>query len=350
MPTNVSPAYLRLVELLSGARIAMSLRVAAERNVADLLADGPRTAEALSAATGLPAGALGRLLRGLAALGVFAESSDGNFSNTEVSDCMRSGVSPSLRDMILMMNDDAVLNGWRRLPAVLETGAPAFASANGVPYFEYVASDPQRSERMSKFMAGIYGPEGPRIADGFPFGRFPSLIDVGGAQGHVLADILARHPGVKGALFDLPRTADVARQFLSGKGFAHCAVLAGDFMQSVPPGYDAYFLKSVLHDWDDATCVRILGNCRDAMRGGARVLIAEIVVEPGKPVGHPYRLIDLEMMVTLGGKERTAAEFARLLDGAGLKLEQVAPIENSFFSVVEASRRDSAQFHPSTLG
>lgn len=337
MPNQVSASYLRLVELLSGARISLALRIAAERNVADLLADGPKTAEALSRDTGIPAGTLGRLLRGLAGLGVFDESADGRFSNTEISSYMRSGASLSLRAMILIMNDDATLRGWQRLPAVLESGAPAFAAANGMPFFQYIAADPKRSELMSKFMSGIYGPEGAKIAEGFPFGRFRSLVDIGGAQGHVLAEILERHPGITGALFDLPRTADVARQYLSGKGFAHCEVLAGDFMKSVPPGFHAYFVKSVLHDWDDETCVRILRHCREAMPADGRVLIAEIVVEPGKPVGHPYRLIDLEMMVTLGGKERTADEFARLLDGAGLKLEQVTPIEDSFFSVVEAS-------------
>lgn len=324
---------------MSGSHISLALRTAAERNFADLLADGPKTAEALSAATGLPAGNLGRLLRGLAGLGVFEESADGRFSNTEISSYMRSDASPSLRAMILILNDDAMLRSWQHLPAVLESGAPAFAAVNGMPFFQYIASDPKRSELMSKFMAGIYGPEGAKIADGFPFARFRSIVDVGGAQGHVLADILARHPDIRGALFDLPRTADVAREYLSGKGFVNCEVLAGDFMESVPPGFDAYFIKSVLHDWDDETCVRILRNCRDAMPAHGCVLVAEIVVEPGKPVGHPYRLIDLEMMVTLGGKERTADEFVRLLDAAGLKLERVAPIENSFFSVVEASRR-----------
>ena len=338
MSNNRPPAYLRLVELLIGSRVALALRVAAERQVADHLANGPKTAEALSVDTGLPAGTLGRLLRGLAALGVFEESADGTFSNTDVSAYMRNGASPSLREMILVLNDDAVLKGWQQLPAVLESGAPAFAAANGMTFFQYIAADPARSQLMGKFMTGIYGPEGPRIAADFPFGRFRSLIDIGGAQGQILVDILQKHPGVKGALFDLPRTADIARQFLATKGFAQCEVFAGDFLESVPAGFDAYFVKSVLHDWDDEKSVRILRSCRDAMADGGRVLVTEIVVEPGKPVGHPHRLIDLEMMVTLGGKERTAAEFARLLDGAGLKLEQVTSIENSFFSVVEASR------------
>ena len=240
---SVSPAYVRLVELLIGSRIALALRVAAERQVADLLADGPKTAAALSAETGLPAGTLRRLLRGLAALGVFEESTDGKFSNTEVSAYMRIGASPSLREMILILNDDAVLKGWQQLPAVLESGAPAFAAANGMTFFQYIAADPKRSELMGKFMTGIYGPEGARIAAGYPLGRFQSLIDIGGAQGHVLVDILRRHPGIKGALFELPRTAEVARQFLSANGFADCEVFPGDFLESVPPGFDAYLIK-----------------------------------------------------------------------------------------------------------
>jgi hypothetical protein len=205
-------------------------------------------------------------------------------------------------------------------------------------FFQYIGADPKRSELMGKIMAGIYGPVGARVAAGFPFDRFPSLIDIGGAQGHVLVDILQRHPSVKGALFELPRTADVARQFLAAKGFPQCEVFAGDFLESVPPGFDAYFIKAVLHDWDDERCVRILGSIRDAMPVHGRVIVCEIVVQPGKPLGHPHRFIDLEMMVTFGGKERTAAEFRRLLDGAGLKLEQIVPIEDSFVSIVEASR------------
>jgi O-methyltransferase/methyltransferase family protein len=334
----VSPAYLRLVELLIGARIARALRVATERNIADLLAGGSRTAEALSAETGLPAATLRRLLRGLATVGVFEESADGKFSNTEVSAFLRKGASPSLREMVLVLNDDAMLKGWEQLPAVMESGAPAFQTANGTPFFQYVAADPKRSELFGKFMTGIYGPEGAKIARGFPFGRFDSLIDVGGAQGHVLIDILRQHPKVKGALFELPRTADVARQFLAGNGFAHCEVVAGDFFDSVPSGFDAYFLKAVLHDWNDEKSIHILRNCREAMPAHGRVLICEITVEPGKAVGHPHRLIDLEMMVNFGGRERTEDEFRKVLDAAGLKLEQVHRIEGSFLTVAEASR------------
>jgi len=338
MTTGTSAAYARMAELAIGARIAMALRVAAERGIADRLAAGPKTVAALADETGLPAESLQRLLRGLSAFGVFAESPDGVFSQTELSACMRQAACPSLREMILVLNDDAVLNGWRRLPQVLDSGAPAFPAANGESFFDYIASDPERSALMGGFMTGIYGSEGAKIAASVPLARFGSLLDVGGGQGHVLIDILQRNPGVRGALFDLPQTAAIARAFLAGKGFAQCEVLAGDFFESIPSGFDAYFIKSVLHDWDDDSSVRILSNCRKAMPEHSRVLVADIVIQPGKPVRHPHRLIDLEMMVSFGGKERTSDDFEKLLTRAGLKLERITPVHDSFLSVVEASQ------------
>jgi hypothetical protein len=337
LPSAVS-AHSRMVELVIGARIALALRFVAEHRLADLIASGLTSPDALAAKTGFRSAALRRVLRGLAGVGVFAESSSGEFSNTDMSAYLREGVASSLREMALVLNDDAVLDAWLRLPAVLESEAPMFTAASGMPFFEYIAADQQRSELMSRYMMGIYGAEGGKIAAGYPFDRFGSLLDVGGGQGHVLLEILRRHPALKGALLELPRTAEIAHQFLLAQGRGDCEVFPGDFFKSLPGGFDAYLAKSVLHDWDDEKCVQILRNCRDAMRRDARVLIAEIVVEPGKPVGHPHRLVDLEMMVCFGGKERTAHEFAHLLSSAGLRMEKVTPIDNSFFTVIEALR------------
>jgi hypothetical protein len=339
MSNSRPQAYQRLAELLIGSRISMALRVVAERQIADLLATGPQTAEALSSVTGVPANTLRRLMRGLASIGVFAETPEGQFANTDVSEYMRSDVTPSLRDLLLYLNDDAVLRAWQHLPTVLQSGAPAFAAVNGVAVFDYIAADPKRTETVAKAMAGIYGPEGPKIAVSYPFGRFKTLIDIGGGQGHILAEILKQHPALQGALLDLPPTAEVARNFLAGQSLSHrCDVFAGDFFATVPAGYDAYVIKSVLHDWEDDKAVQILRQCRDAMPSHGRVLVIEIVVYPGKPMGHPHLMIDLEMMVLAGGKERTEQEFATLLNSAGLTLEKVTPIDGSFFSVVEATR------------
>ena len=334
-----SQAYMRLAELLMGSRIALALRLVAERGIADMLGDGAQSVEELSIQADIPAPALRRLLRALSYVGVFEERTDGRFTNSDVSSYLRSDSAPSLREMSLIWNHDAVLRGWEQLEQVLMTGNQAFTAVNGQTFFQHIAADKKRSETMARFMKGIYGPEGPAIAAGFPFGRFARLIDIGGAAGHILADILRAHPNIEGALFDLPKTAEVARRFLDEQGLSdRSQVFAGDFFEAITPGYDAYFIKSTLHDWDDEKSVQILHNCRNAMPVNGRVLITEIVLEPGKPIGHPHRFIDLEMMVTLGGKERTAEEFRTLLHRAGLRMERLHEIHGSFFSIVEGSK------------
>jgi O-methyltransferase domain len=310
----------------------------AERGIPDLLGDATKSAEELAPQANIPASSLRRLMRALSYAGVFREGSDGRFGNTEVSEYLRSEAEPSLRAMCLVLNNDAMLRGWQYLDRVLLTGKPAFPEVNGLPVFQYFGADAERSENFARFMRGIYGPEGPRIASGFPFGRLTRLIDVGGGAGNILADILRAHPVVSGAVFDLPRTVDVARKFLADWGLLDRAeVIAGDFFNEIPSGYDAYFIKSVLHDWDDEQCVRILENIRRAMPEHGRVLITEIVLEPGRPIGHPHRFVDMDMMVNLGGKERSAEEFADLLHQADMHMERVHPIEGSFFSIVEGS-------------
>ncbi len=329
-------AYQRLAELAIGGRIAMALRVVVEKGIPDLLAGGPRTADALADASGTPALNLRRLMRGLCAVGVFSEVSDGEFANTDVSNYLRSDVSPSLREMILVLDDDAVLDGWKQLGTVVDSGEPAFPKVHGTSFFQWLAADQTRSQNMGKFMGGIYGPEGPKIAAGFPFDRFKTILDVGGGQGHILAQILKQYPGVRGGVFDLPKTADQARGFLANAGLTdRTEVHSGDFFDAVPSGYDAYLVKSVLHDWDEEKSVQILRSIRRAVGLDGRVLINEIVVQPGKPLGHPHLFIDLEMMVTLGGRERTAKEFSSLLERAGFATESVTLIPGSFFGIVQ---------------
>lgn len=330
--------YERLVELIIGAKIAAALHVVVDKGLADLLARGPQTVDTLAHTVQLPVETLRRFLRALAQIGLFSEVEESVFANTEVSEHLRSDVPYSLREMVTVLDDEAVARGWRQLPNVLASGQPAFDAVNGMGFFDWIKDDAGRSSAMASFMGGIYGPHGPKIAAGYPFGRFANLIDIGGGNGHVLAAILAQHPQLRGALLDLPPTADVARRFLAERGFAaRCEVFAGDFFETVPRGYDAYMLKSCLHDWHDTKAIEILRRCREAMPAHGRVLIVEIVLAPGRLIGHPHRLIDLEMMVTLGGKERSEQEFASLLALAGLRLTTVTPIAGSFFSVVEAA-------------
>lgn len=333
-----SESFRRLADLLLGAKVALALRAIAEHGVADKLAGGPASVEVLAQETRLAAEPLRRVLRALTQFGVFREKPDGRFENSDLSEYMRSDVSPSLRDAILFLNHDVSLRAWLELDRSLKDGRSHFAEVNGAPLFELFEKDKRLSEYFAKCMINLYGPEAAKIATGYPFGRFKNLIDIGGGQGHIIAAILSAHNDLKGMLFDIEPTAVLARDFLRARGLAdRCEVVGGDIFIEVPRGYDAYLLKSVLHDWDDAKATEILRQCRKAMTGGNQLLVIEEVVIPGRVIGNPHRFVDLEMLVHFGGKERTEPEYAKLMSEAGFTLERIVPIAGSFFSVIEGA-------------
>jgi len=331
-----SESFRRLVDLLLGAKIAIALRAMAEHRLADKLGTGPMPVEALAHQTGLAPEPLRRVLRALAQYGVFRERSDGSFENSNLSEYMRVDVSPSLRDAILYLNHDMSLRAWLQLDRSLKDGQSHFVEINGAPIFELFAKDKQLGDYFAQCMINLHGAEVAKIAAGYSFGQFRSLIDVGGGQGHIIAAILSVHRELKGMLFDIEPNAALARDVLRGRGLAErCEVLGGDIFVEIPRGFDAYLLKSVLHNWNDARATAILRQCRNAMAGDSRLLVVEEAVVPGRAVGNPHRLIDLEMLVHFGGKERTEPEYARLMSDAGFALACVTPVNESYFSVIE---------------
>jgi hypothetical protein len=333
---NPTPAFQRLADLLIGAKIALALRAMAEYRIADRLAGGPKSVAALAEESVVSEDVLRRVLRALAQFGVFAETADDKFENTELSQYMRSEVESSLRDAILFLNHDVSLHAWLALEHSLKDGRSHFIEANGASLFALLAQDNKLNGHFAKCMANLYGPEAAKIASGYDFGEFQRIIDVGGGQGHIMAAILAAHPALHGTVFDLEPTAALAQEFLASRGLIdRCDAVGGDFLCDVPSGYDAYVLKSILHDWDDAKATGILRTCRKAIPSNSRLLVIEEVVIPRQCVGNSHRLIDLEMLVHFSGKERTKPEYHALLEGAGFSLERVVPIKGSFFSVIE---------------
>jgi hypothetical protein len=333
-----SPHFQRLADLLIGAKIAVALRAMAEYKIADKLAAGPKAADILAQETALSEDVLRRVLRALAQYGVFREAPDGRFENSEISEYMRSDAEPSLREAILFLNHDVSLRAWLELEQSLKDGKSHFVDVNGAPLFELFERDKNLNEYFAKCMINLYGPEGEKIASGYPFGQFRTLIDIGGGQGHILAAILSAHQQAKGTVFDIEPTAVLARSFLRNRGLAdRCDALGGSFFIKVPGGYDVYILKSILHDWDDAKATEILKTCRQAIPPQGRLLIIEEVLVPRQVVGNPHRFVDLEMLVHFGGKERTETDYDKLMHDAGFSLERVVPIKNSFFSVIEGA-------------
>jgi hypothetical protein len=223
-----------------------------------------------------------------------------------------------------------------QLPTALEGGGQAFQVAHGMPVFQYGTEHPEFKEIAAGTMAEVYQGEGQHVAKGFDFGRFDSILDVGGGLGHILAEILAVHKILSGDVFDLPVLAENARNFIHEQGLSdRCSFIEGSFFDSVPDGYEAYFLKSVIHDWKDEEAIRILKKCRESVPDDGRLLICEQIYDSSDSL-HPDRYLDLEMLVLADGKERTESEFDTILNSSGFERIKRHEIESTSFSVIEA--------------
>ena len=311
----------QLSQMIVGSWITQAIYVAAELGVADAVADGAGEIGSLARRTGAQAEPLHRVLRALASVGIFAEGEPGRFSLTPLAEHLRSGATDSQRPLAIMAGTE-FYRSWGELLYSAKTGRPAFDKVFGAPFFEYMAGAAERGRIYDAAMAGFHGAESEALLDAYPVAPFETVADVGGGNGSQLAAILQRHPQVAGILFDLPSVARRARDLLSDAGLLdRCRVVEGDFFRSVPQGADVYILRHIIHDWDDESAVTILRNCRDAMGPAGKVLVAENVIAEGN--GPAFgKWLDL-MMLVVGGRERTEAEYGRLFSRAGLVLTRV---------------------------
>jgi O-methyltransferase domain/Dimerisation domain len=299
--------------------------VAAKLGIADVLVDGPLTVEEIAARVGAHPAYLKRVLRALASLGVFAADPHGRFHLTRLAQTLRSDHPESLRDFALMLVDDYNWSAWGALEHAVKTGNTAFEHVHGSPAFPWMQAHPEKEKIFSASMASISVMENAAVARSYAFGKLGKVVDVGGAHGHLLATILRSYVKLRGVLFDQPQV--IAEAAKAGYTTApdvgsRCEVVSGDFFESVPPGADGYVLKYIMHDWDDDKCVRILQNCRKAMGDDGRVLVVDHVVAAGNRFDWG-KLVDINMMVMLGSKERTKDEFRQLFTRAGLRLKRI---------------------------
>lgn len=335
-PVSTTPAPLVLMKLIGDYMPARCISVAAEFGIADQLKDGPKRIAELAEATETHAPSLHRLLRALAQIGIFAEIEPGCFTNTDLSTYLRSDIPGSMDAMARMWGGQWQWRSWGDLAHSVRTGKPAFDKFHGIPMWRYfVEQDPDAGAYFDQAMTGFSEAVNLPVARAYDFSDARSVVDVGGGHGSLLATILTAHPQIEtGILFDQPQVVEEARRILETADLTgRCQFVAGDFFVAVPQGADIYVTKMILHDWSDEECVRILTNCRKAMRPGGRMLAAEIVLEPDNPDPFPY-LLDLQMLVVITGRERTVGEFRTLYEAAGLRLTRVIPTA-SMFSLIE---------------
>ncbi|MFJ8232828.1 methyltransferase [Streptomyces sp. NPDC094448] len=320
-----------------------ALRAAAAVGVADHLADGPRTPAELAAATGTDEQSLHRVLRLLATRGLFEQDGTGRFGLTADGDMLRTGAQVSARAAVLMLTDPTMWRPAGEMTRCLTDGGSAFDAIFGTDFFTYFARDPQIAAVFHTGMASMSDAEDRPIARSWDFPEDATVVDVGGGYGGLLRQVLATGPALRGVLYDqghvlvghgladpVPGGADPAGRWQTAEG---------DFFHSVPAG-DVLLLKRILHDWDDHQCVTILSNCRTALAPGGRVLVIDAVVPEGD-APHQGKTLDLMMMASLVGRERTEADFSRLFAAAGLRLDRVVPTP-AVLSVVVATVSDTA--------
>jgi hypothetical protein len=315
---SAKPPEARLWDLMRGTLTSRALGIVADLGIADALADGPRPVVDLAREAGADSGSLHRFLRALASDGVFAEVSPGIFRNTDESELLRTGGD---------WCDFAHLFGgvWHRAAGELEaeTGAPTFPRIYGSDFWPWLAAHPDERAAFDRAMVDGLERRVERLA-ALEWRGDETVVDVGGGNGSLLVALLARQPGLRGVVFDLPET----NRDEASLG-ERCTFVAGSFFERIPPG-DVYVLSTILHDWPDEQAAAIIRTIRATAPAHARLLVIDSVIPPGNdPDGAKW--LDLLMLALFGGRERDEMQWRALFEDTGFEPQR---LENGLIEAV----------------
>jgi DNA-binding transcriptional ArsR family regulator len=334
----------RMARLIGGYQISAAIGAVARLGIADALADGPARPSELAARVGADPLALARVLRALEDTGLFSTEEDGRIRLTALGELLRGDIPGSARRGAIASTVEWRWRAYGHLTHSLRTGEPGFRRAHGCGLWEYLAREPDAAAMFSESMSRVAAANSAAIVRTYDFGSTQLLVDVGGGRGDLASALLRANPQMRGVVVDLPEVVEDARAHLVEAGLAdRCEAIAGDFFAGVPAGGDTYLLSWILHDWDDQSALRILANCRAAMREGARLLVIEMVLPSGdEPRSSPgidrlVRASDLEMLTIVGGRERTATEYRELFAKTGFELTGIVALDSLPWSIIEGS-------------
>lgn len=330
------PPEAQIMKFMAGGFVAQAIYIAAKLGIADLLASGEKTAAELASSTQTDERSLYRLLRAIASVGVFTEISDRTFANTPASETMLASSKASLRPMVMMIGHPEHGRVINDMEYSVRTGKPAWEHVHGVPVFKYFFEvNKEFGDIFNQAMTAGSHSQIEAVLASYDFSGIGTLADIAGGHGHLLGGILQKYPSMKGVLFDLGTVLAGAPAMLDSYGVRdRVELVEGDFFTEIPVAADAYILKHIIHDWYDDNCEKILGCIRKSMPDDGRVLIVDAVIPPGNDP-HPGKMLDLEMLISPGGVERTAAEFETLLANSGFRLTRIIPTPAPV-SIVEA--------------
>ena len=320
LPNPSPPA---LFEMAAAYWAAQAIYVAAKLGIADLLAEGPKSSIELAAATGTDAPSLFRLMRALANLGILSHAGSDYFALTSLGEALQSDIPGSMRAMIISLGE-IHYQAWGSLLHSIQTGSSAFKHALGRDLFAYLQAEAAAADSFNQGMTNLSAMLSYAMLSAYDLSKVSHVIDIGGGHGMFLRNILKVYPRLKATVFDVPSAIETAERLSKDASIQALSFVSGDFFRSIPSGADAHILCGVVHDWDDDRAVTILRNSRKAIEQSGILLLVEMVV-PEDDTSCFSKLLDLNMLVMNGGRERTRAEFHTLLRTAGYKLTKVVP-------------------------
>jgi SAM-dependent methyltransferase len=329
------PVAEKMSQMITGYWVSQVVGTMAALDIPDRLANRPRSPAELADEIGCNAEATHRLLRASASIDVVSAMSDGRFGLTSLGETLRSNVPGSMRDTAVALTAPGHWLPWGRLVEAVRRGERQTRATLGQELFEHYAANPGEGDTFTAAMSSLSAGVAEEVASAIDTSNAEHIVDVGGGSGSVIAALLKRNPSLHGTILELAHVVPRARAALAELGLSsRCRVLEGDFFNEIPSA-DIHILKYIIHDWDDEQSVRILLNCSRALRTNGRVILVERMLrEDGRPSSTP--LADLNMLVLLPGRERTAKEYAALLEAARLRLDRIIEMPPAL-QLIEAS-------------
>lgn len=317
------PPQAVIMQMAMGFIVSQALAVAARLEIADLLKDGAKTPRELAELTATHEPSLYRLLRALASVGVLQKDGE-SFSNTALGDVLRSDHPASMRAALHMMGDPEHWNSHGNMQQSVKTGEIAFDYTFGMPVFPYFAQNPAAAEVFDRSMTSFSAAVAEAVSSVYDFSQAKTIADIAGGHGILLAKVLQKNPSAKGVLFEQPQVLE--GNILTKEGVAErTELVSGNFFAEIPVVADIYLMKFIIHDWNDEQSITILSNLAKSAPKGAKVLLVETVVEEDDNAPSLSKVMDLNMLVMTGGKERTPSEYAALFEKTGFELVKVYP-------------------------
>jgi hypothetical protein len=334
IPNRITPPPFRLIQIGSAFWYSRALYIGARSGLADEIGDQEKSTSSLAVTLQLNEDHLYRLMRMLASIGVFTETSHRTFKNSKLSDYLRKDNPNSVRSMVLMHNSPEMVKPWiEALEASMRDGGIPFEKVNGAGLFEYMSQNREFDALFSQAMDSVENVAGVQFLDDFNWGQFKRIIDVGGSTGSKSVSILKANPELKAVVFDRPEIIKGAREKWQGKEagsvLSRMEFIGGDALESIPEAEsdgDVYMFIAVFHALDDNDCRKILHNLKVAMGGKSSYAVIADAVSSEVDIAPVIASMDMQMLMGTKGRERTLSEWKQLFNDTGFSIENVMDV------------------------